>query len=131
MTATNQAFSVDIRKDGIAVITIDVPGETMNVLQDSFGPEANAVFEELANNSKVKGSVLISGKDNSFVAGADVKMLQRCTSAGGAETLARMGQETFDKIANSKKPVIAAIHGPALGGGYELALAAEYGDLGS
>lgn len=123
MTATKQAFSVDIRKDGIAVITIDVPGETMNVLQDSFGPEANAVFEDLANNNKVKGSVLISGKDNSFVAGADVKMLQRCTSAGGAETLARMGQETFDKIANSKKPVIAAIHGPALGGGYELALA--------
>lgn len=123
MTATNQAFSVDIRKDGIAVITIDVPNESMNVLQATFAGEANAVFEDLASNSKVKASILISGKDNSFVAGADVKMLQATTSAGGAAELARMGQITFDKIANSKKPVIAAIHGPALGGGYELALA--------
>ena len=123
MTAINQAFSVDIRKDGIAVITIDVPNESMNVLQATFASEANAVFEDLTNNSKVKASILISGKDNSFVAGADVKMLQATTSADGAAALARMGQITFDKISNSKKPIIAAIHGPALGGGYELALA--------
>jgi len=112
VTATNKAFSVDIRKDGIAVITIDVPNESMNVLQATFAGEANEVFEDLANNGKVKASILISGKDNSFVAGADIKMLQDTTSAGGAEALARMGQVTFDKIANSKKPVIAAIHGP-------------------
>ncbi|MGM0564805.1 MAG: fatty acid oxidation complex subunit alpha FadJ [Pseudomonadota bacterium] len=117
------AFSVDVRKDGIAVITLDVPGETMNVLKDTFADEANAVFEQVANDPKVKASVIISGKDNSFVAGADVKMLKKATSARGAAHIARMGQLSFQKIADSKKPVIAAIHGPALGGGYELALA--------
>lgn len=123
MTATQKAFSVDVRKDGIAVVTIDVPGETMNVLQATFAAEANEVFDQLAADSKVKGAVVISGKDNSFVAGADIKMLKATTSAGGAEELARMGQITFQKIADSKKPIIAAINGPALGGGYELALA--------
>ncbi len=69
VTATKNAFSVDIRKDGIAIITIDVPNESMNVLQATFASEANAVFENLASDSKVKACVLISGKDNSFVAG--------------------------------------------------------------
>ena len=53
VTATQKAFSVEVRKDGIAVVTIDVPGESMNVLQATFAEEANAVFDDIANNSKV------------------------------------------------------------------------------
>lgn len=117
-----KAFSTEIRNDGIAVISIDVPGETMNVLKDTFADDAAAAFSVLKDD-KVKGAVIISGKDNSFMAGADIKMLQKTTSAGGAEYLARMGQLSFQELADSKKPIIAAINGPALGGGYELALA--------
>lgn len=121
--STKQAFTTEIRPDGIAVVTIDVPGETMNVLKATFAAEAEAAFGKLEHDDSVKGVVIISGKDNSFIAGADIKMLQDTTSAGGAEYLARMGQLSFQKIADSKKPIIAAINGPALGGGYELALA--------
>ncbi|EDY87124.1 fatty acid oxidation complex alpha subunit [gamma proteobacterium HTCC5015] len=121
--ANQNAFSVEVRNDGVAIVTLDVPGESMNVLNASFADEAYAVLDQVENDPKVKASVFISGKDSGFIAGADVKMLQATTSAGGAAHIARVGQLTFQKMADSKKPIIAAIHGPALGGGYELALA--------
>lgn len=87
--------------------------------------DADRVFGELRTAS-IKGIVLISGKADCFVAGADINMLERCKSASEAETLARNGHRFFDELENSKIPVVAAIKGSALGGGLELALAAHY-----
>ncbi|HLV49206.1 MAG TPA: fatty acid oxidation complex subunit alpha FadJ [Aliidiomarina sp.] len=124
MTVAKQnAFTLDIHDNGIAVVTIDVPGESMNTLKASFVDEVTGLLESIKSNKDLKGVVFISGKESSFVAGADIRMINDCRSAADAESLARQGQALFDELEGLAIPVIAAIHGPALGGGLELALA--------
>ncbi|OYD25208.1 fatty acid oxidation complex subunit alpha FadJ [Oceanimonas baumannii] len=120
MTEATFSLSMD---DGIGIITIDVPGERMNTLRESFAGELRALLADIRNNPAIQGLVLRSGKPGSFIAGADVRMLDSCTSAGAAEALARTGQQIFSELESLELPVIAAIHGPCLGGGLELALA--------
>ncbi len=117
------AFSLDIRDDGIAILTMDVPGESMNTLKLEFADQISEMLDQIESNNQIKGVVIVSGKDGSFVAGADISMLAACKSAEDAETVAKGGQAIFQRIEDMKVPFIAAIHGPALGGGLELALA--------
>ncbi len=123
MTETVSSFSLNIRDDKVAVITMDIPGESMNVLKASFADEIDAMLKQLANDSTLKGVVFISGKKDSFIAGADISMLDACQTAEQAETIAAMGQQMFDRLEQLRLPLVAAIHGPCLGGGLELALA--------
>lgn len=123
MTETVSSFSLSIRDDKVAVITMDIPGESMNVLKASFADEIDAMLKQLANDSTLKGVVFISGKKDSFIAGADISMLDACQTAEQAETIAAMGQQMFDRLEQLRLPVVAAIHGPCLGGGLELAMA--------
>ncbi|NVK24147.1 MAG: fatty acid oxidation complex subunit alpha FadJ [Gammaproteobacteria bacterium] len=118
----SSAFSLDVQENGIGVITIDVPNETMNVLKAEFGEQVGAVLDQVEQDETIQGLVLISGKDNSFVAGADVSMLDACKNAQEVKEIAQLGQKLFDRIEGMKIPVIAAINGPALGGGLELAM---------
>ncbi|MEX1221813.1 MAG: fatty acid oxidation complex subunit alpha FadJ [Idiomarina sp.] len=124
--SNQSAFTLSHRDDGIAVLTIDVPGESVNTLKSSFADEVATVLNELEDNSDLKGVVVISGKPTSFVAGADISMINDCKTAGDAESLARQGQAMFDRIEQLSVPVVAAIHGSCLGGGLELALACHY-----
>lgn len=119
----SQAFRIQKNENGVAIVSIDVPNETMNVLKAEFSEQITHVLDELEQDNSVHGVVVISGKDNSFVAGADVSMLDACQTAQQATLIARGGQDIFDRIEQFAKPVVAAIHGPALGGGLELALA--------
>lgn len=119
----NNAFHLAVRDDGIAVITIDVPGERMNTLKDSFADEVGRLMNRLEDNSDLKGVVFISGKPDSFIAGADINMINDCETAADTESLARKGQAMFDRIEQLNVPVVAAIHGACLGGGLELAMA--------
>ena len=123
MTDTVSSFSLNIRDDKVAVITMDIPGESMNVLKASFADEIDVMLKQLANDSTLKGVVFISGKKDSFIAGADISMLDACQTAEQAETIAAMGQQMFDRLEQLRLPLVAAIHGPCLGGGLELALA--------
>jgi len=117
------AFSLDVREDGIAILTMDVPGETMNTLKMEFAEQISEMLDQISANSQIKGVVVISGKEGSFVAGADISMLAACKSAEDGETIAKGGQAIFQRIEDMRIPFVAAIHGPALGGGLELALA--------
>ncbi len=120
------AFTLEKLEDGIAILTMDVPGESMNTLKADFGDEVSSVLDEIENDAQVSAVILASGKADSFVAGADVTMLSACKSAEEAEALSTQGQQLFDRIEGMRKTFVAAIHGPALGGGLELALACDY-----
>ncbi|MEL7290978.1 MAG: fatty acid oxidation complex subunit alpha FadJ [Pseudomonadota bacterium] len=121
------AFKLAIDEQNIAWLSIDVPGEKMNTLQAAFAEEMEAIFVQLAEHkSSLKGLILHSLKPDNFVAGADVRMLDACTSAKEAQALAERGQQMFQQLADLPYPVVAAIHGPCLGGGLELALACDY-----
>lgn len=117
------AFNLAVGPDNIAIVTIDVPGEKMNTLRAEFVNEVKNLLGELNALNELEGVVLISGKPDNFVAGADIRMIEACQTAGEASQLARAGQQVMAELSSLRVPVVAAIHGACLGGGLELALA--------
>jgi enoyl-CoA hydratase/long-chain 3-hydroxyacyl-CoA dehydrogenase len=123
--AQPEAVTVKMREGGVAVIVFDVPGERQNTLSERSTDGLKKAFERVESDPSIKGAVLISGKSD-FIAGADISMLQQAKSAADCEHLSRNLQEPLTRLERSKKPVVAAIHGNALGGGLEIALACHY-----
>jgi 3-hydroxyacyl-CoA dehydrogenase/enoyl-CoA hydratase/3-hydroxybutyryl-CoA epimerase len=113
-------------ENGIAVVTLDLPGEPVNKLNLAVMDEWERLVERLRADAEVRGVVLISGKPDTFIAGADIEEFTRLETHADAEALSRRGQELMDRVEQFGKPVVAAIHGACLGGGYELALACHW-----
>jgi len=113
-------------RGNVAVITIDDPNSKVNVLSNTVSRECTEVISELSDNADVKSIVLMSGKPDCFIAGADIKMLGEANTVEAGTTISQGGQVIMDSIANSKKPIVAAINGSCLGGGLEVALACHY-----
>ena len=111
--------------DGIAWLTLDKPGTSANVLSAGVLMQLDAILGELAGNPPA-GVILISGKKSGFVAGADIKEFTGLADAEAAYRLIRSGQRALDRLEALPCPTVAAIHGFALGGGLELALACRY-----
>lgn len=123
----NNAFQLSFDEQHYAWLAIDVPDEKMNTLQAAFAEEMQAVFATLnEKRGQIKGLIIHSLKPDNFIAGADVRMLEACQSVHEAQALASQGQQMFQQLADLPFPVVAAIHGPCLGGGLELALACDY-----
>ncbi|HEV8550636.1 MAG TPA: fatty acid oxidation complex subunit alpha FadJ, partial [Polyangiaceae bacterium] len=118
-----RAIRVERRADGVAVIRIDVPGESVNTLRGNFAVELEAALDTVTGEPAIVAAVLASGKPDGFVAGADIKQLMVARSASDVTELSRTGQRSLNRLASLEKPVVAAIHGACLGGGLELALA--------
>ncbi|TRY30989.1 fatty acid oxidation complex subunit alpha FadJ [Aliiglaciecola sp. M165] len=117
------AFTLDVKDNGVAILSMDVPGESMNTLKIEFAEQISEMLDAIDSNKDIKGVVVVSGKDGSFVAGADISMLASCETAEDAETVSKGGQDIFQRMEDMRAHFVAAIHGPALGGGLELALA--------
>lgn len=118
----NTFFTFEHQDDGIAVISIDLPGEAQNVLKMEFIEELEPVVEQIKTDSSIKGLIIKSGKEGSFIAGADITMFGKVDTADDAEQLSTTGHKFFNALEKLNKPVVAAIHGACLGGGLELAL---------
>lgn len=119
------AFSV-ATDNGIAVVTLDLPGEPVNKLSRAVSAEFTSLLDRLGSDGGVRAVVLISGKPDNFIAGADIEEFVQLETRADAEALSRDGQETMNRVAAFPKPIIIAIHGACLGGGFELALACHY-----
>ena len=116
-------LSLATTSDGVAVITYDLPGEKVNTLRSDTMPEFARLCDEIENTPAIVAAVLISGKPSGFIAGADIEMLAGLGSAKEATEMIERGHAVVDQLARSSKPVVAAVHGAALGGGCEVALA--------
>jgi 3-hydroxyacyl-CoA dehydrogenase / enoyl-CoA hydratase / 3-hydroxybutyryl-CoA epimerase len=119
------AFTTTV-DSGLALVTLDLPGEPVNKLTSGLIDEWEVLIERLRGDTAVRAVVLISGKPDSFIAGADIEEFTRLTTAAEAEALSRRGQDLMDRVEQFPKPIVAAIHGACLGGGCELALACHW-----
>ena len=124
-TAATGAWKVDHDADGIVWLTIDKPGTSANVLSGSVLQELDAILGTL-ERERPRGVVVISAKKSGFVAGADIKEFTAVSNEADGYALIRRGQQAINRLAALPCPSVAAIHGFALGGGLELALACRY-----
>lgn len=119
-------YAVDA--DGIATLTIDYPGKTMNVIDQAFMDSLSGCIDRIVADDQVKGAIITSGKD-SFVAGADLLSMEanidRMAGLQVAELVDSCGSlsRLMRRLETCGKPIVAAINGVALGGGYEICLA--------
>jgi 3-hydroxyacyl-CoA dehydrogenase/enoyl-CoA hydratase/3-hydroxybutyryl-CoA epimerase len=113
-------------EDGVLVVTIDKPGDAVNTLGMPLVDEFERVFRRVNDEPALTAMVLISGKPDNFIAGADVEQFLAFAGASDAERVSRAGQELLNRLAVLRVPVVAAIHGACLGGGLETALACRY-----
>lgn len=128
-------FKIETDSDGIALVTWDMPGKSMNVIDASVIEELSAIVDQVAGDAAIKGAVVTSGKET-FSGGADLSMLQslgrafdELSKSKGREAAmqfffdeSRKLSQTFRKLETSGKPWVAAINGTCMGGAFELAL---------
>ena len=112
--------------DGVAVITIDLPNEPVNKFNRAVKEEFVALFDRLERDLNIRAAVLLSGKKDSWIAGADIEEFLELKTAADAERVSHEGQLLLDSIERMRTPMVCAIHGACLGGALEVALAAPY-----
>ncbi len=125
MTKFSTYYYTDI-EDGVAIITLDNPNERVNILSTAMLRNFAETIQELQKDSEVRAIVIISAKKDSFVVGADIKEFESFTKKEDVIAVIEEGHKLLNGLEQNPKPVVAAINGPCVGGGLELALACNY-----
>ena len=111
-------------ENGSLIITINRP-DKLNALNADVFNDLDKIADEIYENPAIKSAVITGSGTKAFVAGADIYEFNALNKEQ-AMAMAKKGQDVFFKIENSKKPIIAAVNGFALGGGCELAMACHF-----
>lgn len=128
---SSKHFQIEMQGDGLAWLCFDHAHSSLNILEEEVLLELNDVLSQISKDSAIQRLVFYSGKENQFIAGADIADIEKLTQdPEHPEKKAREGamrmQAVFQKLSELKCSTVCAIHGGCLGGGLELALACDY-----
>lgn len=113
------------KEDNIVIVTLNQPEAKVNTLNEELIQGFRLLLDKYEKLS-IDGIILTSGKENNFIAGADVEMLKNKKAPEEIEELSRTGNALLTRLENFNKPVVAAINGSCIGGGNEVAMACHY-----
>ncbi len=116
---------VERREDGVVIVWLDHPEKSVNTLSPELVREFETTALPLLDDPAVRAIVVASAKPDTFIAGADLEVIEGLTAAE-ISGMSRDGNALLERIATHRRPVVAAVHGAALGGGLEVALACHY-----
>jgi len=112
--------------DGVGTIWIDQVDHRVNTISEATLDALEAAIDVVEGRADVRAVVFISGKDDSFIAGADLDMLRGFETPADVEAVIRRAHALIDRVQQSPKPTVAAINGAAMGGGLEMTLGCTY-----
>ncbi len=115
-----------VRDDQICALTFDRPDSSANFFDRAALEELSREMDFVAGTPQLKGVIFAGAKSSVFIAGADLHMMEEGMPLEEVRELILLGQRLLDRIASLPMPTVAAIHGAAYGGGYELCLACDY-----
>jgi 3-hydroxyacyl-CoA dehydrogenase/enoyl-CoA hydratase/3-hydroxybutyryl-CoA epimerase len=125
ISISSSIVEMTVRPDGIALISLNDRKAALNTITRELGAELGAAIARVESDASIKGAILMSGKDDNFVVGANIDMLKTIKFASDAEKMSAELAKELGRIRLLKKPIVAAVNGQALGGGFELALACK------
>jgi 3-hydroxyacyl-CoA dehydrogenase/enoyl-CoA hydratase/3-hydroxybutyryl-CoA epimerase len=120
------SFTLHVGRDGLGTLTFDVPGKKANVISSAVLDELEQVVAALGERRDLECLVLLSGKESTFIAGADVDEIGAVTDPALAESVTRRGQAVYGTWERLPFPTVAAVRGACMGGGTELCLASSH-----
>jgi enoyl-CoA hydratase/carnithine racemase len=122
----SKAFQAEFVEKGILKIVFDLPDSKVNIFNAETIQELDRLINELRTETAVKGAFLVSGKENNFLAGADVSEIMKINTSEDGYTKSRLGQTLFERWNQLPFPTLAVVNGSCVGGGTEWVLAFSY-----
>ncbi|MDT7933650.1 MAG: 3-hydroxyacyl-CoA dehydrogenase NAD-binding domain-containing protein [Sphingomonadaceae bacterium] len=129
-----EAIHITVDADGVAMLTIDVRGQSMNVATPAFYTEFHAALDRIVSDETIKGAVIHSGKASGFMGGADLKSMATMlgerdegkSRSASIYSRAKTLSALYRRVETIGKPVAIAVDGVAMGGGFELVMSCHY-----
>ncbi|HXD00895.1 MAG TPA: 3-hydroxyacyl-CoA dehydrogenase NAD-binding domain-containing protein [Verrucomicrobiae bacterium] len=125
MPRAERTIQRTLRDDQICVLTFDRPDSSANIFDRRTLTELDEELDFISGSPEIKGVILNSAKRSIFIAGADLKSMSEASPEQVRE-LIELGQTVMNRLVALTIPTVAAVHGAAVGGGYELCLACDY-----